>query len=83
MPASAMATARKMARPLFRVSCHSNSGIYIAAYYLGGSLGSWLAVEIYRHLGWLAFLAAVALVLVMAGYGLRGMLRREAMPASP
>ena len=59
------------------------NGIYIAAYYLGGSLGSWLAVEVYRHLGWLAFLAAVALVLVLAGYGLRGMLRREAMPAAP
>ena len=59
------------------------NGIYIAAYYLGGSLGSWLAVEIYRHLGWLAFLTAVALVLVLAGYGLRGMLRREAMPAAP
>ncbi|MBP8284106.1 MAG: MFS transporter [Chromatiaceae bacterium] len=58
------------------------NGIYIAAYYLGGSLGSWLAVEVYRHLGWLAFLAAVALVLVLAGYGLRGMLRREAKPAS-
>lgn len=51
------------------------NGIYIAAYYFGGSLGSWLAVAIYRHLGWRPFLLAVALVLVLAGLGLHGMLR--------
>jgi len=53
------------------------NGIYIASYYLGGSLGSWLAVAIYRSLGWEPFLMAVALVLALAGYGLNGMLRRE------
>ncbi len=57
------------------------NGIYIAAYYLGGSLGSWLAVEVYRYLGWLPFLTAVALVLGLAGHGLRGMLRRETRQA--
>lgn len=58
------------------------NGIYIAAYYAGGSLGSWLAVEVYRHLGWLGFLATVALVLVMAGFGLWGMLHRGGGGAS-
>jgi MFS transporter, YNFM family, putative membrane transport protein len=57
------------------------NGIYIASYYFGGSLGSWLAVVVYRHLGWLPFLAIVALVLVLAGIGLWGMLRRESRTA--
>ena len=54
------------------------NGLYIASYYVGGSLGSWLAVAIYRALGWEPFLVAVILVLALAGYGLRGMLRLEA-----
>ena len=36
------------------------NGSCIAAYCLGGRLGSWRAVGVYRRLGWLAFLAAVA-----------------------
>ncbi len=57
------------------------NGIYIAAYYVGGSLSSWLAVAIYCHLGWRPFLLAAALVLVLAGLGLHGMLRLE--PGTP
>jgi len=38
-------------------------------------------VAIYRHLGWRPFLLAAALVLVLAGLGLHGMLRLE--PGTP
>jgi YNFM family putative membrane transporter len=59
------------------------NGVYIASYYFGGSLGSWLAVAIYRALGWEPFLVVVILVLALAGNWLRGMLRLEAIQGMP
>lgn len=51
------------------------NGVYIAAYYFGGSLGSWLPAEVYRHMGWGPFLLCVASVLALAGAGLLAMMR--------
>jgi YNFM family putative membrane transporter len=51
------------------------NGIYIAAYYLGGALGSWLPAELYRHLGWSVFLWILGGVLLLAAASL-GRLQR-------
>ena len=47
------------------------NGIYIAAYYLGGSLGSWLPALVYRRGGWDLFLGALGLVLALGAWNLR------------
>ena len=52
------------------------NGIYIAAYYFGGTIGSWLPAEVYRRAGWDLFLVSVALVLLLAAAGLWAMFRR-------
>lgn len=46
------------------------NGIYIAAYYFGGALGSWLPAELYRHLGWLPFLGLLGGMLLLAALSL-------------
>ncbi len=56
------------------------NGIYIAAYYLGGALGSWLPAGLYRYGGWTLFLGALAVVLILAAVSLRSMLRHGADP---
>jgi YNFM family putative membrane transporter len=57
------------------------NGVYIAAYYLGGALGSWLPNELYRRAGWGPFLLVVAAMLLLAGLFLGWMLRRGRAPA--
>jgi len=52
------------------------NGIYIAAYYFGGTVGSWFPAEVYRLAGWDLFLVSVALVLLLAAAGLWAMFRR-------
>lgn len=52
------------------------NGIYIASYYVGGALGSWLPAEFYRHAGWEPFLALLAAMLAMAGWALARLLRQ-------
>ena len=42
------------------------NGIYIAAYYLGGSLGSWLPAVMYRHGGWTVFLLVLGAALALS-----------------
>lgn len=57
------------------------NGIYIAAYYLGGTLGSWLPAELYRHLGWGPFLWLLGGMLGVVALGL-WRLQGSAQPAS-
>ena len=54
------------------------NGIYIASYYLGGVIGSWLAPATYRGLGWEPLLGLLALSLAAMAIGLTRMLRRTA-----
>ena len=54
------------------------NGFYIAAYYLGGSLGSWAAPTVQRSLGWGALLAMLALVMAVAAGSLVRLLREPA-----
>ena len=52
------------------------NGIYIAAYYFGGTIGSWLPAEVYHRAGWDLFLVSVGFVLLLAAAGLWAMFRR-------
>lgn len=52
------------------------NGLYISCYYAGGTLGSFLPGLLYRHLGWSAYIACLAL-LVAAAVGLARGLSRE------
>jgi YNFM family putative membrane transporter len=52
------------------------NGIYIASYYFGGALGSWLPAELYRYAGWQWFLGLLLLVLGLAGWNLLRLLRQ-------
>lgn len=52
------------------------NGIYIASYYFGGALGSWLPAVLYRQTSWLFFLAVLASMLLLAGWSLQHMLRQ-------
>lgn len=47
------------------------NGLYIAAYYLGGSLGVWLPTLIYRQGGWEIFLAVLGLALLLGTWSLQ------------
>ncbi|MEJ2576962.1 MAG: MFS transporter [Gammaproteobacteria bacterium] len=49
------------------------NGLYIASYYLGGAIGSWVAPAAYRLLGWQALLAVLGGVLALAAVGLARM----------
>lgn len=44
------------------------NGVYIAAYYLGGSLGTWLPAMLYRQWGWEVCLAGFGTALVLAAW---------------
>ncbi|ABI56101.1 MFS transporter [Alkalilimnicola ehrlichii MLHE-1] len=57
------------------------NGLYIAFYYAGGTVGSFIPGFIYHSLGWAAYLASLAAVLALAGYWLTG-LRRQTVPAN-
>lgn len=61
------ATATGYANSLNREHRAMVNGLYVAFYYGGGALGSWLPGLVYRHWGWSAFLVLLALV---AGFGL-------------
>ena len=50
------------------------NGLYVASYYLGGMLGSFLPGLVYRHLGWSAFVFGLALML---GFALLLISRKE------
>jgi YNFM family putative membrane transporter len=50
------------------------NGIYIASYYLGGALGSWLPAEFYRLTGWQPFLLVLAVVLGVVSWSLMRLL---------
>jgi len=52
------------------------NGIYIASYYFGGALGSWLPAELYRHAGWQPFLLVLVVVLALAAWSLFRLLRQ-------
>lgn len=54
------------------------NGLYLAAYYLGGSLGSWLAPLIYREWGWEALLILLGGLVLGAALSLGRMLTRAA-----
>ncbi|SEO54739.1 MFS transporter [Aquisalimonas asiatica] len=49
------------------------NGLYIAAYYAGGTLGAWLPGILYAHIGWAAMVSAVALMLLVATAASRGL----------
>ncbi len=49
------------------------NGLYISSYYAGGALGSFLPGLLYRHLGWSAYIACLALLLAAALWLARGM----------
>jgi YNFM family putative membrane transporter len=46
----------------------ATNGLYIAIYYAGGSLGSWLPVMIYSSLGWSALLYSMCAVIGIAWF---------------
>lgn len=46
------------------------NGLYIAAYYLGGSIGSWLPTMLYRQTGWLMFIGVLGAMLSLAAWQL-------------
>lgn len=50
------------------------NGLYVAFYYGGGTLGSWLPGLVYRHSGWTPFLVVLA---ALAGVGLMLLVRLE------
>lgn len=54
------------------------NGLYIASYYMGGAIGSWVAPEVYRIWGWTAQLSLLAAALCGAAVGLYFMFRRTA-----
>ena len=54
------------------------NGLYIASYYMGGTIGSWAAPEVYRLWGWAALLSLLALALCGAATGLVFMFRQTA-----
>lgn len=51
------------------------NGLYIAAYYLGGSLGAWLPAVLYRQGGWGTCLGVFGATLAAGGWGLRRFVR--------
>ncbi len=59
------------------------NGIYIAAYYFGGALGSWLPTKLYRRAGWIPFLAALGAVVAIAALSLQIALRQADQPRIP
>jgi YNFM family putative membrane transporter len=62
--------------------CHQGlvNGLYIAVYYLGGTLGTWTAPLVYRDGGWAGLLILLATALVAAGAALILMLRYPPEP---
>jgi MFS transporter, YNFM family, putative membrane transport protein len=58
------------------------NGIYIAVYYFGGSLGSWLVPLAYKVWGWHAMLLLLATGMLAAALSLGGMLRAGHPPAT-
>lgn len=59
------------------------NGFYIAAYYLGGSLGSWATPALQRNLGWGPLLGVLALVMAVAAGSLFRLMRAEESGLSP
>ncbi|MFP4146370.1 MAG: MFS transporter [Halorhodospira sp.] len=57
------------------------NGLYIAFYYAGGMVGSWLPGYIYHSLGWIAYVTMLAMLLSLAGYWISGL--RTAESRSP
>ncbi len=49
------------------------NGLYIAAYYAGGTLGAWLPGILFAHSGWAVMVSAVALMLLVATAASRGL----------
>ncbi len=47
------------------------NGIYVSVYYLSGTLGSWLPVLLYRHLGWQAVIIFSISILALSIYFIR------------
>ena len=41
------------------------NGLYLSFYYAGGSIGSYVSVWVYGHLGWGACVAMLAMILLM------------------
>ena len=52
------------------------NGLYITLYYLGGSLGSWVAPLVYRNSDWSSLLLLLGLAVAAAGLSLALMARR-------
>jgi YNFM family putative membrane transporter len=52
------------------------NGVYIASYYFGGALGSWLPALLYRHAGWQPFLWVLVAVLALAAWSMARLLRQ-------
>ncbi|MBK1692065.1 MFS transporter [Ectothiorhodospira mobilis] len=59
------------------------NGLYIAFYYAGGALGSFLPGYVYHGLGWHAYLAVLAGIIAVAAWLLMGIARRGALPVDP
>ncbi|MCG5540604.1 MULTISPECIES: MFS transporter [unclassified Halorhodospira] len=57
------------------------NGLYIAFYYAGGAVGSWLPGYLYHGLSWEAYVASLAAMLGLAGYWIWGLRDRGAGPA--
>lgn len=53
------------------------NGLYIAAYYTGGALGSWLPGYLYRLWGWESLLGLLTVMLMIALYGAGGFVTEE------
>ncbi|MGB5707471.1 MAG: MFS transporter [Arenicellales bacterium] len=47
------------------------NGIYVSVYYLSGTLGSWLPVLLYRHLGWQAVIVFSISILALSIHFIR------------
>ncbi|KAA0256984.1 MFS transporter [Deferribacter autotrophicus] len=44
------------------------NGLYVSFYYLGGSIGSFLPILIYRHYGWYVFLITLGCLILLAKF---------------
>ena len=53
------------------------NGLYIASYYMGGTIGSWATPALYRSVGWNAQLALLAVALLAAALALAAMLKQS------
>ncbi|MFP4683092.1 MAG: MFS transporter [Ectothiorhodospira sp.] len=59
------------------------NGLYIAFYYAGGALGSFLPGYVYHGLGWHAYLAVLAGIMGIGGWLLLGLPRRGTARTDP